>query len=193
MPDNSRFPAPNTEPFNPDHSEIIEAWEGRGLTAIPTTYNGFRCRSRLEARWLLFLDELGIAYNYEPEGFRLPNGLCYLPDLWFPQIHFWGEVKPGTLTTEETAKACGLAASSGHPVLLLIGPPDFIPYETIDKDACRYSYSLDIHFYRLRYYLQENRLYAMPTPEELFRENCSLQYACAVDVSRAARFDRGNS
>jgi hypothetical protein len=34
-------------------------------------YNGYRFRSRLEARWAVFFDELGVAYRYEPEGFEL--------------------------------------------------------------------------------------------------------------------------
>ena len=40
------------------------------LKPIPTRYNDYRFRSRLEARWALFFDHLGIAYQYEPEGFE---------------------------------------------------------------------------------------------------------------------------
>lgn len=43
-------------------------------------YNGYRFRSRLEARWAVFFDALGVKYEYEPEGYKLPNGMCYLPD-----------------------------------------------------------------------------------------------------------------
>ena len=50
------------------------------LKAIETFYNGYRFRSRLEARWAVFFDSAGIEYVYEPEGFKLDNGLCYLPD-----------------------------------------------------------------------------------------------------------------
>ena len=41
------------------------------IRAIETRYNGYRFRSRLEARWAVFFDTLGIRYEYEPEGFDL--------------------------------------------------------------------------------------------------------------------------
>jgi len=48
--------------------------------AIETEYNGYRFRSRLEARWAVFFDALGIDYEYEPEGYGLESGKKYLPD-----------------------------------------------------------------------------------------------------------------
>lgn len=50
------------------------------IKPIETYYNGYRFRSRLEARWAVFFDTLGVEYEYEPEGFMLPSGKCYLPD-----------------------------------------------------------------------------------------------------------------
>ncbi len=50
------------------------------IKAIETEYNGYKFRSRLEARWAVFFDALGVEYEYEPEGFELPNGERYLPD-----------------------------------------------------------------------------------------------------------------
>lgn len=50
------------------------------IKPIETHYNGLRFRSRLEARWAVFFDALGIEYEYEPEGFELPSGARYLPD-----------------------------------------------------------------------------------------------------------------
>ena len=43
---------------------------------IETRYHGFRFRSRLEARWAMFFDEIGLKYEYEVEGFKM-NGTCY--------------------------------------------------------------------------------------------------------------------
>jgi hypothetical protein len=40
------------------------------IKAIETIYNGYRFRSRLEARWAVFFDALGIEYEYEPEGYE---------------------------------------------------------------------------------------------------------------------------
>lgn len=51
-----------------------------GIRSIETEYNGYRFRSRLEARWAIFFDALGVDYEYEPEGFELPSGKRYLPD-----------------------------------------------------------------------------------------------------------------
>ena len=50
------------------------------IKPIETLYNGYRFRSRLEARWAVFFDSLGVMYEYEPEGFSLPGGGSYLPD-----------------------------------------------------------------------------------------------------------------
>jgi len=50
------------------------------IKPIETIYHGYRFRSRLEARWAVFFDSLGVKYEYEPEGFRLPDGSMYLPD-----------------------------------------------------------------------------------------------------------------
>ena len=50
------------------------------IKPIETLYHGYRFRSRLEARWAVFFDSLGVKYEYEPEGFKLPDGSMYLPD-----------------------------------------------------------------------------------------------------------------
>lgn len=63
------------------------------LKPIQTVYNGYKFRSRLEARWAVFFDALGVEYQYEPEGFDL-DGIYYLPDFWLPKMGFWFEVKP---------------------------------------------------------------------------------------------------
>lgn len=54
------------------------------IKAIPTRYNGYHFRSRLEARWAVFLDQLGVEYRYEDEGYLLEDGLKYLPDFKLP-------------------------------------------------------------------------------------------------------------
>ena len=50
------------------------------LKAIETQYRGLRFHSRLEARWTVFFDVCKAQWEYEPEGYNLGNGLCYLPD-----------------------------------------------------------------------------------------------------------------
>jgi hypothetical protein len=62
------------------------------IKPIETVYNGYRFRSRLEARWAVFFDELGIKYEYEPEGFE-KEGYRYLPDFYLTETKTWVEVK----------------------------------------------------------------------------------------------------
>jgi hypothetical protein len=50
------------------------------IKAIETAYKGYNFRSRLEARWAVFFDALGIEWEYEPEGFEFEDGTRYLPD-----------------------------------------------------------------------------------------------------------------
>ncbi len=51
------------------------------ITAIETHYKGFRFRSRLEARWAVFFDTVGIEWQYEPQGFEVFSDLRE-PDPW---------------------------------------------------------------------------------------------------------------
>lgn len=50
------------------------------IKPIQTYYDGHWFRSRLEARWAVVFNALGVPYEYEPEGFDLGGGMCYLPD-----------------------------------------------------------------------------------------------------------------
>jgi hypothetical protein len=104
------------------------------LKAIETYYAGYRFRSRLEARWAVFLEACGLKFDYEPEGFDL-DGIRYLPDFWVhPQftadvpdipavLGFWLEVKgpPVAEGDEAWRKAEALTAISGAPVALFSG------------------------------------------------------------------------
>ena len=49
------------------------------IKPIETHYDGHRFRSRLEARWAVFFNTLGIKYQYEVEGYEMGD-LRYLPD-----------------------------------------------------------------------------------------------------------------
>lgn len=114
-----------------------------GIKAIDTEYNGYRFRSRLEARWAVFFDTLGVDYEYEPEGFQLPSGRRYLPDFrvkcWGTRgdilqdpFDLWVEVK-GYMTQEDADKIrefCGVdkwdcsdCQTFDHPVLILSDVP----------------------------------------------------------------------
>ena len=68
------------------------------IKPIETRYNGYRFRSRLEARWAVYFDKLGIKYEYEPQGYRLPTGECYLPDFYLPDVQSYVEIKPRSIS-----------------------------------------------------------------------------------------------
>ena len=61
--------------------------------AIQTEYKRYLFRSRLEARWAVFFDAMGIEWEYEPEGIVLSDGTNYLPDFYLPHFHCYFEVK----------------------------------------------------------------------------------------------------
>lgn len=76
------------------------------IKPIETSYNGYRFRSRLEARWAVFFDSLGIPYIYEPEGLNI-NGVTYLPDFYLPDCRQFFEVK-GVLDSDSERKVTTL-------------------------------------------------------------------------------------
>ena len=63
------------------------------IQAIETEYNGYRFRSRLEARTAVLFDAAGIEYEPEPEGFELEDGTRYLPDFYLTRDGIYVEVK----------------------------------------------------------------------------------------------------
>ena len=167
---------------------------------ITTTYRGHKCRSRLEARWLVFFDALQIRYDYEPEGFRLSSGQCYLPDLWLPQVQMWGEVKPNdddekvVIASDALAKAVGLAVGSGKPIVIFDGLPrdtnywsiypdelDPIGWEWVDVVPCEIN----------GYHLSERRFYSSSGGSELHHDwDFGRIDHPAVLAARGARFER---
>ena len=65
------------------------------MKPIETRAYGYRFRSRLEARWAVFFQTLGLQWEYEPEGFDL-GGELYLPDFRVTtgDLVYWYEIKP---------------------------------------------------------------------------------------------------
>ena len=88
------------------------------IKPVETTYAGYRFRSRLEARWAVFFDNLGLDWHYEPETLSIPRTISdmgrlgpfkYLPDFWLPELDLWAEVK-GQWNAFEQLKALDAAA-----------------------------------------------------------------------------------
>jgi hypothetical protein len=103
------------------------------IQPIETRYRGCRFRSRLEARFAVFLDALRVPWEYEPQGFRLED-VCYLPDFWLPEQRQWLEIKPSFFKPRAGwRQAYLLAKYTGYDVVIMshlkvqdYGPePDF--------------------------------------------------------------------
>ena len=94
------------------------------IKAIETEYNGYKFRSRLEARWAVFFDAAGIKYEYEPEGFELTDGTRYLPDFYLPDEDMYVEVKaPRETSFFEIKKTIKFVKKANKPLLLLSNLP----------------------------------------------------------------------
>lgn len=101
------------------------------ITPIETVYKGYRFRSRLEARWAIYLDHAGWVWEYEPQGYTLSNGKKYLPDFLVSGPEgsqqcesFWLEVKAQQLTDNEYEKCKLLREGTGLNVIFAIGTPN---------------------------------------------------------------------
>ena len=101
------------------------------MKPIETIYKGYRFRSRLEARWAVFFDALGVRYEYEKEGFDLGKDGLYLPDFWLPDIPthsihdtgLWVEIKPPETSKDADDKMTALVRQTGCAGIILYGEP----------------------------------------------------------------------
>lgn len=96
------------------------------MKALNTPYRGFLFRSRLEARWAYFWDQMGVEWEYEAEAYDLGD-IRYLPDFRLPTRRLWVEIK-GEVRDDQAGlrfiKQCSaLAAQSACPVVLCFHDP----------------------------------------------------------------------
>ena len=173
------------------------------LKPIETQYNGYRFRSRMEARWAVYLDAVGIEYVYEPEGYDLSDAGWYLPDFWLPQVNMFAEVKPLPLTKKERLKCNCLTKMTGHDCLRLIGIPDKKAY--FISDDFNGDYHKNIGFILTDMYLYEHRFYYIEPADEVdYNGNLTTfdnpyigdhfyNVLCAIKKARSARFEHGET
>ncbi|PEP96673.1 hypothetical protein [Bacillus toyonensis] len=100
------------------------------IKPIETIYKGYRFRSRLEARWAVFFDALGIKWEYEKEGYDLGGLGYYLPDFFLKNIGLrddnhglWVEIKPDRPNATEEEKMEKLVMGLKSDGIILIGNP----------------------------------------------------------------------
>jgi uncharacterized protein YlaI len=90
------------------------------IRAIPTIYRGTCFRSRLEARWAATFDQLGMYWEYEPDGVEI-DGVRYLCDFRLPKQHCWFEVKGPT--NDRLDKVNHLRKALPSRDLVIVGRP----------------------------------------------------------------------
>jgi hypothetical protein len=164
-----------------------------GIKAIETRYKGYRFRSRLEARWAVFFDALGLRWEYEKEGYDLGEFGWYLPDFWLPDVKMWAEVKPCPFSQEEYEKCNVLAYETNHNCLMLAGTPSNRAY----KDCGETPYLLSVSD---EYPFTESRFFSYPGCDCADHEGVGGCEWChrddterAAEAARSARFEHGES
>jgi hypothetical protein len=96
--------------------------------AMEVAYSGRIFRSRLEARWAVFLDLLEVNWDYEPSFYQVGEELFYLPDFYLPDHQLWLEVKGAPFM--DTASMAKVLASVAGPMRI---PLREAPYTPSDK------------------------------------------------------------
>jgi len=107
------------------------------IKAIETEYRGCLFRSRLEARWAVFFDEMGWTWQYEHQGYECgwrlhqfdgetwcSDTFRYLPDFFLPDLNTFVEVK-AQMNDEELDRFLNAAAylsdsAPGNPQVLVL-------------------------------------------------------------------------
>lgn len=90
------------------------------IQPIQTRYAGHHFRSRLEARWAVFFDALGLKWQYEPQGYTVgATKRPYLPDFYLPEVQSFVEVKGEKERLDLELLADLLDGSKAHTVLIL--------------------------------------------------------------------------
>lgn len=101
------------------------------IAPIETRWNGYKFRSRTEARWVVYLTIAGVNWEYEKEGYHLPSG-NYLPDFWLinvglrstMKIGCWLEIKGHSPSFKEIDLAKELGQKTENPSVIFVGNPN---------------------------------------------------------------------
>lgn len=117
------------------------------LQAIETQYNGYRFRSRLEARYAVLFDQLGIEYLYEHQGYYLGSDLGnYLPDFYIPSRNAFFEIKGRKPSPVEKEKIGRLVSQSEGAIgYILFGNVDTYLRNVVVSDNGGFFYNIKSH------------------------------------------------
>lgn len=157
------------------------------LKAIQTHYKGYHFRSRLEARWAVFFDALGLEWEYEKEGYDLGNAGWYLPDFWLPDFWtlnqgLWIEIKPNDLAFSDELDA-------QHKMQILIDQSESSGYifrgQPVDENGTYYFFNTKIRQSKLG-------TYEPGEPWDVQKYSPS-RIKSAYVAARSARFEHGQT
>lgn len=193
------------------------------MKPIPTRYAGCHFRSRLEARWAVFFDHLGIEWEYEPQGFELPSGRRYLPDFLLPTCGTWIEVKGSDEALDrelirEAARELPELRGAGEqgPRLMLLGPhpvPDgngawgwlsLTPVHLVDERGQKVGPLIQFDYFGFELFNKNLRPWWLDTSGDCDPDNTGADWTAPVLVNevaapaayaaaRSARFEHGQS
>lgn len=154
------------------------------LKPIKTKYNGFKFRSRTEARWAVFFDHLGIAYQYEVEGFKEVKDfkgevIRYLPDFYLPEYSMWLEIKRSGYDWQNNKKIINFANQTDHRFFVVTGAPQkdqYAAYMLANHEIDDVQFE---HFKGVKGFFTLAR--RADKPELCFSiDNEDMQYACML-------------
>jgi hypothetical protein len=187
------------------------------LKAIETKYKGYRFRSRLEARWAVFFDALGVTWEYEKEGYDLGDAGWYLPDFWLPDMYdrnfnrgMWAEIKGQEPTEIENQRCEFLAEQTRQSVVLFVGVPHTQQegwsganggnghyqwaYKASDPSGAYWDNWMRLHWCSNCYVAKiefENNYYSCPVCGKQTCTSDDPKIDNAVIAARSARFEHG--
>lgn len=82
----------------------------RDVRPIVTHWAGCRFRSKTEAHWAVFFEYIGLDWEWEYQGFEMPNLPRYLPDFYFERSRNVVEIKGTDQHREPAIEKCKIIA-----------------------------------------------------------------------------------
>lgn len=104
------------------------------IVSIETEYNGIIFRSKMEAKWAFFMDQINIKYDYEPETFDLGENIYYIPDFYLPEIDKFLEIKPEFNPTQSPVERFALVTKKD--IIVMHGNPFFPKDDSLNQSEC---------------------------------------------------------
>ena len=169
------------------------------LKPIETRYAGCHFRSRIEARWGVFFDYLGIGWEYEPQGFDLPSG-PYLPDFLLDfkarpgelmagepvPDGLWWEVKGAAPTRHERNLCWELLEATNQHVYIAHGA---IPRDRLDDPRIEHVGST-----KVRWFIRPGSIGFIPDLPGFDQSGTGHPLLLeAFQAARSARFEHGEA